>query len=139
VQLQPLQDFKGGLIVQKAADEAVDLLAENELTCEKDRVPELLSDLEAEPFQLEHHVGADRGTQLGVESKVGRKPAVFDQIVGDFGLELLDFGGALEQRGIDFPDAYEDHVFELIVEKTRERGQSRETEPVKTIDQQRRR
>ena len=48
VQLQPLQDFERGLIVQKAADEAVNLLAEDELTREKDRVPELRGDRSAD-------------------------------------------------------------------------------------------
>ena len=84
MQLQPLQHFEGSLVMEKAADEAVNLLAENELTREKDRMREVRSDLEAEPFQLQHRIGADRGPQLGVESKVGREPAVFDQIVGDF-------------------------------------------------------
>ena len=86
--LERLKQVERGVVVQKPAHEAVQIVAEYQLSGEEHRMPELACDLEAKPSEFHYHVGPDGGAQLSMEAKVCRELAILQQIVGDSSLEL---------------------------------------------------
>ena len=86
--LQKLLQLERSVVVQKPAHEAVQIVAEYQLSGEEHRMPEFACDLEAKPSEFHYYVGPDCGAQFGMEAQVCCELAILQQIVGDSSLEL---------------------------------------------------
>src|ERR1700737_3517779 len=65
--LERLKQVERSVVVQKPAHEAVQIVAEYQLSGEEHRMPEFACDLEAKPSEFHYYVGPDCARQFGME------------------------------------------------------------------------
>src|SRR5271155_5039601 len=124
------------MVVQKAVDEPVEFISENQLAGKEDGVRVFIGDLQAKAMQFRDNVGSDTRPQLRMETQIRGEAAIFDQVIGDFLFQMTYFFRPLKQSRIDFTYAHENNVAELFIEQPLNRRQRGQAQAIEAIDQQ---
>ena len=73
MQLQPSKQIERGMVVEKPAEESVDLFIEDQLTSKEHRLRKYLGDLEAQPSQFHHYIRPDSRSDFCVGTEIRRQ------------------------------------------------------------------
>jgi hypothetical protein len=90
MQLQPSKQIERGMVVEKPAEESVDLFVEDQLTSKENRLRKYLGDLETQPSQLHHYVRADSRSDFCVKTEIRGQLTILQHVVRNLALELVD-------------------------------------------------
>src|SRR5579859_2466988 len=124
------------MVVEEAAEEAIEFLVEDQLPREENRIWKLLGDLQAKPLQFHDDIRSQARSELGVEAEVRREPAILEHIIGNLLLELTHLLGTFQQRRVDLADADENDIGKLPFEQSRNFCQGGQSQAVEAVDQQ---
>ena len=78
------------MVVEKPAEESVDLFIEDQLTSKEHRLRKYLGDLEAQPSQFHHYIRPDSRSDFCVETEIRGQLTIFVHVVRNLALELVD-------------------------------------------------
>src|SRR6266481_4742893 len=90
MQLQPSKQIERGMVVEKTAEESVDLFVEDHLTSKENRLRKYLGDLEAQPPQFHHYIRAETSSDFCVKTEIRSQLTILEHVVCNLALKLVD-------------------------------------------------